>query len=749
MPRLLSDDDETMLFLGESLTDAYVQGAVEHRLSLAVAALLPNVQFIRLSIPWQADGVRTMVSVSNLAEEGLTQLHCTPAEDSAAAVCVRNAVPCVCTRPDYDDLADAFGDYRCPVVLCLPVSKHGVSSLSGDGLITHSGPVAAALMAGFAPGEVVTERDLRFLVGIAAKMSANVNTIVRDFLPELMGDTACRPSLLRPGLLASPDTCSLGTIRCRSSDDDPSTGSSLCVFDSVASEVAEAAMPLHVLGSYLPLRRRVRRSSSTTTSRATATSSAPAVAATSAAVRTVQQRVHERAAGEGRSSSRRLSSALARPTPATSASAPPVDGRAQQLAAPSVTSTSVAGAPQAVRYRAAGPAAGGAFEAWQTLSLQGLNGLGLLELAPNLAVQRVLDSRAQLHNVDRALEAALEAALGQGVLAGSLGAPATISVRLAPHDVSCLAASNTTATSSGGAHSSSSASEREAASASEREDAGASEREDAGGMQLVEGKSSRCTGSEREAPVGGGAAGGRGEEAGLDKLQRHAAAPGLSQQSLWLPLAGNRVTEAQFARWLAAVHHVVDIVWYAMSALVLLCLSMCAPYGHDPRSRIFLLLGAVMLGPLALALCWRDFHQRHREPVLLAHTLVYLVARSLMVEMAFDLMPVSQLLRISNLSALLGLEGMVAPLLLHLRMPWFAALIVCYLASAWSVPARMVALLLLGGSWRLTTALHILQLAAAGLAVWVQHVLERRVRHLWHMEQQAWQATAVVTAAVH
>lgn len=39
-----------------------------------------------------------MVAVSNLAEEGLTSLHCLAAEDSAAAVCVRNAVPCVCTR---------------------------------------------------------------------------------------------------------------------------------------------------------------------------------------------------------------------------------------------------------------------------------------------------------------------------------------------------------------------------------------------------------------------------------------------------------------------------------------------------------------------------------------------------------------------------------------------------------------------------------------------------------------------------
>lgn len=56
MPCVVADDDATLLFLAESLTDAYTQGVVEHRLRLAVAALLPNVAFLRCVATPPCDG---------------------------------------------------------------------------------------------------------------------------------------------------------------------------------------------------------------------------------------------------------------------------------------------------------------------------------------------------------------------------------------------------------------------------------------------------------------------------------------------------------------------------------------------------------------------------------------------------------------------------------------------------------------------------------------------------------------------
>lgn len=60
VPTLLADDGETLIFLAESMSDAYTAGVVEGRLRMAVAALLPNVNFIRqvLGSSWLG-GVRS------------------------------------------------------------------------------------------------------------------------------------------------------------------------------------------------------------------------------------------------------------------------------------------------------------------------------------------------------------------------------------------------------------------------------------------------------------------------------------------------------------------------------------------------------------------------------------------------------------------------------------------------------------------------------------------------------------------
>lgn len=750
-PRLLADDDQTQLFLAESLTNAYTQGVVESRLRAALTALLPNVGFIRLSIPWQVDGTRMMVSVSNLAEEGLTSLQCMAAEDTAAAACVRNAVPCVCNRPDYDDLADAFRDYGCVVLLCLPVSKLGVSSLTGDGVFTHSGPGAAAFMVGFVSGQPVTERDLFFLAGVAARMSPSVIAIARDFLPELMGDTSCKPAALQLSGLASQGACS-NDVRRRggggNSDDEPGASSALRVCADCncgtcsplgcgcgpscgcgCRHGSDSSMPLHVLGDYLALRR--RRSTPSRQDRHQLLLHQPTAVAQEqrddcVLALPVQQQVQDTAARRQLTAASdpvllQQLTAVAQEQRGDCVLALPVPHQSQQVQDTAARQQLTAVADPArplTEQQAQQPSPAKQARQRSTVSndqqqthrqrrasstasacMRKLQRSGLVQLPASRTVWHALAMRGKAQEeMDQELFAALEAALGKDVVQQPAGSST------ASQDQPC------SSTSKIGRH-----------------------------VRRQAHDEYDCFGLDKASTQGScdGIQGSLNSAADVPSFIKQAgwqqgAMTRFKQHWLWLTFFENRQAEVAFAGWLADIHRRIDIFWFLLSAFVVGCMSMCTPYSDTTGSRPFMLLAASMLGPLSVAVIAPRVYRTHRESLMLVHTALYLAARVKLTEMTLQLLPGAHAMRASSVLTMVGVEGMGALLLLHVRLPCFLALLVGYLACVLPLPGRLAAAATLSPMWQAAAA-RAMQAAAALLAAAAQHSFESRSRQSWCM----------------